>query len=154
MRIQEDDLAGPEIATLLQQHLDQVRQISPPGSVYALDLEALRSPKITFWSAWDGGDLLGCGALKDLGDAHAEIKSMRTVEQARGRGVASRMLEHILGEAKRRGFARVSLETGVQSEFEPARRLYARYGFENCGPFGSYTLDPNSVYMTLEIGTD
>ncbi len=151
MQIKQDDLTGPEIARLLQEHLDNMHQISPRESVHALDINALRQPAITFWSVWDGEQLAGCGALKELNSQHGEIKSMRTAESYRGQGVASLLLEHILKEAKTRKYQRISLETGSQTFFEPARRLYARFGFNPCGPFEGYTADPNSYFMSLEI---
>lgn len=150
MEIRADDLRGPEIRALLEEHLREMRSISPPGSVHALDLDGLRRPEVTFWTAWKGGDLLGCVALKELDAAHGEIKSMRTARAHRRRGVAAAMLRHVLAEAARRGYARLSLETGSMAAFEPARRLYAAHGFRPCGPFADYTDDPNSVFMTLE----
>ena len=148
MEVKIDDLSGPEVHELLREHLRDMHLHSPPESVHALDIEGLRRPEITFWTVWEGGELLGCGALKELDPGHAEIKSMRTASAHLRRGVAARLLEHILGEAKRRGYARLSLETGSAEAFEPARQLYARYGFTYCGPFGDYTEDPYSVFMT------
>lgn len=149
--IKRDDLTSPEIAELLADHLREMQQHSPPESVHALDLEKLRQPEITFWSNWNDDELVGCGALKELDDAHAEIKSMRTDPKYRGQGAGKMMLRHILDEAKRRGYTRLSLETGSMAAFEPARRLYASHGFTFCGPFADYILDPNSVFMTLKL---
>ena len=151
MQIQIDDLSGPEIAALLAEHLAGVRSLSPPESVHALSLDGLRQPEVTFWSVWKNGELLGCGALKELDPGHGEIKSMRTASGHLRKGVARALLQHILGEAGRRGYRRVSLETGAQLGFEPARQLYARAGFTACGPFANYTNDPNSVFMTKEL---
>ncbi len=151
MEIRLDDLAGPEIRALLEEHLANMHRISPPGSVHALDLDGLRRPEVAFWTAWEDGALLGCGALKQLGPRHGEIKSMRTAESARRRGVARAMLAHLLAEARRRGWERLSLETGSQPFFEPARRLYASASFEPCGPFADYTNDPNSCFMTMAL---
>lgn len=151
MHICEDDLTGKKIAELLQEHLDNMHEITPSGSVHALDLESLRSPDITFWTAWEGDELLGCGALKELNASSGEIKSMRTVTAHRGQGVASRILEHIIQEAERRAYDRLNLETGALSEFAPARALYKRYGFEYRGPFADYIDDPNSVFMTKQL---
>ncbi|GLH74861.1 putative N-acetyltransferase YsnE [Geothrix limicola] len=151
MHIQRDDLSGPEIHALLAEHLEDMHRISPPESVHALDLGALRKPDITFWTAWSGGDLLGCGALKELDPTHGEIKSMRTASSQRRKGVAQAMLEHILREAEVRGYTRLSLETGAQPAFEPARRLYERFGFQRCPPFADYREDPNSVFMTRRL---
>jgi putative acetyltransferase len=116
-----------------------------------LDLDGLKKPEITFWSIWDGPGLAGCGALKELDHRHGEIKSMRTVLACQRKGVASAMLRHIINEATRRSYARLSLETGSMPYFEPARSLYAKFGFSTCGPFGTYKPDPNSVFMTKEL---
>ena len=151
MEIREDDLSGEGIAALLREHLDHMFEITPPGSVHALGLDALRSPDITFWAAWEGSELLGCGALKELDATSGEIKSMRTAAEHRRRGVGARILEHIIGEAMRRGYRQLKLETGALPPFEPARALYARYGFEFCGPFGHYRDDPNSVFMSKPL---
>ena len=151
MEIRVDDLSGPEVHELLGEHLRDMRLNSPPESVHALDLDGLRRPEITFWTAWEGGELLGCGALKELDPRHGEIKSMRTSAPHLRKGVAARLLEHILEEAVRRGYGRLSLETGSAEAFEPARRLYARFGFEFCGPFDGYVEDPYSVFMTKEL---
>ena len=149
--IRLDDLRGPEIAALLQEHLDDMQLHSPPESIHALDLEKLRRPEITFWSLWQDGELLGCGAIKQLDATHGEIKSMRTSNRHRRKGVAARMLQHILDEAKQRGYQRLSLETGSPAAFVPARELYARFGFRYCGPFADYVDDPYSVFMTREL---
>lgn len=149
--IKLDDLMSPQIAELLADHLREMNEHSPPDSVHALDLENLRRPEITFWSIWDGEELVGCGALKELDEKHAEIKSMSTDPKYRGRGAGKLMLRHILDQAKQRGYQRLSLETGSMAAFEPARRLYAAHGFTPCGPFADYTLDPHSVFMTLEL---
>jgi putative acetyltransferase len=119
--------------------------------VHALDLEALRAPEITFWTLWDGSHLLGCGALKELDPLHGEIKSMHTAEARRRTGVGARILTHIIDEARRRGYRRLSLETGSPAAFAPARALYARFGFVICGPFGNYRKDPYSICMTLDL---
>ena len=146
-RIVVDDLRGIAIAALLEEHLQDMRAWSPPGSVHALDLNALRQPHITFWTLWEGTDLLGCGALKGIDTRHGEIKSMRTAAAHRGQGVGSAMLTHILTQARARDYTRLSLETGSQSTFSPARALYSRFGFEVCEPFAGYAPDPNSCFM-------
>jgi putative acetyltransferase len=151
MKIIIDDLKGPEIQALLQEHLDSMKLYSPPESIHALDLEALRKPEITFWTAWENGELLGCGALKELDAQHGEIKSMRTSARHRRQGVAKALLTHILEEGRRRGYRRLSLETGSHEPFAPARSLYAALGFTYCGPFADYSLDPYSVFMTKEL---
>jgi putative acetyltransferase len=152
MEIRVDDLRGAEIIALLNEHLRTMKRISPPGSCHALDLGELRRPEITFWTIWSGGELAGCGALKELNGEHAEIKSMRTAGAYQRKGVASTLLRHIIVEAQRRGFRRLSLETGAMPYFEPARKLYSTFGFECCAPFDEYVEDPNSVFMTREIG--
>jgi putative acetyltransferase len=151
MIIREDDLSGPEIKALLEAHLDLMRSNSPPESVHALDLDALRAPEVTFWTLWEDAELLGCGALKQLDPAHGEIKSMHTAEIARGRGVGRRMVEHILAEARRRGYRRLSLETGATEDFAAARGLYSGFGFTTCGPFADYVPDPFSAFMSLAL---
>jgi putative acetyltransferase len=148
LRIVVDNLQGPEIIALLQEHLAEMRSVSPPESVHALDLSGLRKPDITFWTLWLGSELAGCAALKGLGPDHGEIKSMRTAHRHKRKRIAASMVRHILDEAARRGYRRLSLETGSQSHFAPARALYASFGFQRCGPFGDYIDDPNSVFMT------
>jgi putative acetyltransferase len=151
MQIRIDDLRGPEIADLLATHVAFCRATSPPESTHVLDLDALRSPAITFWSAWDGASLLGCAALKELDPTHGEVKSMHTAGRHRGRGVGLGLLDRVTGEARSRGYRRLSLETGSMAAFASARALYARFGFVECPPFGDYRLDPNSIFMTLEL---
>jgi putative acetyltransferase len=151
MDIRLDDLSSPEISRLVHEHLHSMALHSPPESMHALGLEALRKPEITFWSVWEDSELVGCGALKELDGRHGEIKSMRTSSLHLRQGVAARLMRHILEEAKRRSYRRLSLETGSMDAFAPARSLYARFGFQQCGPFGDYVEDPNSVFMTREL---
>jgi putative acetyltransferase len=151
LEIRIDDLSGSEIAALLREHLENMHELSPPESVHAMDIDRLRSPDVTFWSAWDGGELLGCGALKELDGQTGEVKSMRTLGAHRRKGVASKILDTIIDEAQRRGYDRLKLETGSEPAFAPAQALYERYGFSYCGPFGEYVEDPNSVFMTKEL---
>jgi putative acetyltransferase len=151
MQIQIDDLTGSAIAQLLREHLQNMAENSPPESIHALNLDQLRQPDITFWTAWSDGELLGCGALKELDHQHGEIKSMRTASRHRRKGVAAQLLETILTEARRRNYNRVSLETGSMAAFTPAHNLYAKFGFTPCGPFADYVEDPNSVFMTKEL---
>lgn len=141
-------LTDPRIIDLLQEHLRDMARHSPPESIHALDLAGLRRPELSFWTVWDGADLLGCGALKQLNGDHGEIKSMRTANAHRRRGVAAAMLRHLVDEAAARSYRRLSLETGSMAAFEPARRLYASFGFAFCAPFADYVDDPNSVFMT------
>ena len=151
MEIRIDDLSGPEIAALLHEHLDCMAQVSPRESRHALDLDGLRQPGITFWTVWDGAVLAGCGALRELDSSHGEVKSMRTAKTHARQGVATMLLEHIMGEARRRGYRRLSLETGSMAYFEPARSLYRKAGFKECAPFVGYKPDPNSTFFTREI---
>jgi putative acetyltransferase len=151
MEIRTGDLDHPAVVALLQEHLQGMAQLSPPESIHALDLDGLKGTDITFWSAWQDDELVGCGALKQLDAAHGEIKSMRTASRHRRKGVAAAMLAHILAEADRRTYRQLSLETGSMQGFEPARRLYVRFGFQSCGPFADYMDDPNSVFMTRAV---
>lgn len=151
LKIEPDDLRGPEIAALLNAHLDQMADVSPPESRHALDLDRLRAPDVTFWTAWQGDQLLGCGALKEIGAGHGEIKSMHTAKTARGQGIGAAILRTILEEARNRDYQRLSLETGSMDAFRPAHRLYERHGFAFCPPFAGYREDPNSVFMTLTL---
>jgi len=153
LRIVIDNLTHPKVAELLQQHLDDMYATSPVESVHALDLEKLRKPDITFWTAWQQNDLLGCGALKAISAQHAEIKSMRTARQHLRKGVAAQMLEHIIVQSKASNLLRLSLETGSQRFFQPAIALYKGFGFEFCEPFADYKADPNSKFMTLVLGS-
>lgn len=151
MHIKLDNLDSPEVVELLTEHLEEMSRVSPPESTHALDFEGLRDPGVTVWTAWEGDELLGFGALKKIDARHVEIKSMRTTLARRRQGVAARLLEHLLAEARRRGYRRISLETGSQDAFEAARELYARFGFKECEPFARYVEDPNSVFMTREL---
>ena len=155
MHIRTQDPATPDITALLEQHLADMRAISPPESKHALDIDALRTPEITFWSVRDdAGLLMGCGALLALDAAHAEIKSMRTHPDHRRKGVGTSLLTHIINHALAEQIARLSLETGAQPDFEPARSLYKRFGFTPCAPFADYRPDPNSVFMTRVLKED
>lgn len=148
MHIIVDDLSAPQIAAFLQDHINDMLAITPVESKHALDLDDLRRPEITFWSVMDGDAVVGCGAIKRLDDTHGEIKSMRSDPHMRRAGIGAMTLEHIVAEAKNMGLSRLSLETGATPPFEPARRLYAKYGFEECGPFADYAPDPHSVFMS------
>lgn len=151
MTIKIDDLSGDEIYQLLQEHLQSMALHSPPESIHALDIEGLRKPEITFWTIWENDELLGCGALKELDAQHGEIKSMRTATRHLRKGVATKLLRHIMDEARRRGYRRLSLETGAMEAFKPARKLYENLGFVYCEPFADYREDPHSVFMTREL---
>ena len=151
MEIAIDDPARPDVSDLLIEHLVDMYATSPADSVHALDVPALRVPGVTFWTARRDGRLLGCAALKELDQAHGEVKSMRTTADARGTGVGRALLTHLLDEARIRGYARVSLETGAEEYFAAARSLYRSHGFVECEPFGDHVLDPNSVFFTREL---
>lgn len=149
--IRQDDLRSEPVTRLLREHLAHMHAVTPRGSAHALGVEQLRAPDITFWSLWEGEELLGCGALKELDPTTGEIKSMRTAAVHRGRGVASRLLEHITAEARRRGYELLCLETGRMDAFVPAQTLYAKHGFSVRGPFGAYREDPNTVFMEKRL---
>jgi putative acetyltransferase len=150
-RITEDDLTGPEIAALLRLHLDEMHQWSPPESVHAMPIDRLRQPDVTFFAAWHGARLAACGAIKHLAADHGELKSMRAHPDYRGRGAGKAILLHLLDEAAKRGYRRVSLETGRPEPFLPARRLYESHGFAECPPFADYTEDAFSICMTKTL---
>lgn len=151
MRIEADDISRQPVIELLREHLANMYELSPPESVHALDLDGLRAPDVSFWTIWEGGTLLGCGALKQLDAGHGEVKSMRTPVVLRRRGAGRAMLDHILAEARARGYRRLSLETGSNDDFLPARRLYESVGFVYCEPFADYRPDPLSSFMTLVL---
>ena len=151
MRIEVDDLSRPEVHDFLREHLANMHELTPAERVFALDLQHLRSPEITFWTVWEGDVLLGCGALKELSPTHGEIKSMRTPAKFRRRGAGRAVLEHILETARERGYEMLSLETGSHPAFKAAQELYRSAGFEYSGPFGDYTADPHSVFMSLRL---
>ncbi len=151
LEIRRGGLRDEAVIALLQEHLRCMQIASPPESCHALDVIELQQDDVTFWSMWDGSQPAGCGALKQLDAVHGEIKSMRTADGYQRRGVASAMLRHLMNEARCRGYRRLSLETGSMEYFEPARRLYASFGFQLCAPFAEYRHDPNSVFMTIEL---
>jgi putative acetyltransferase len=153
MQIRLDDLNGPEVLALLADHLADMNATSPPESVHALDVSALKDAGVTFWTAWQAGQLMGCVALKVLQGEQGELKSMRTARAFRQQGVAATLLEHVIATAEARGMNRLSLETGTMAYFGPARRLYGCFGFVPCTPFGTYSLDPNSCFMTLTLNS-
>ena len=151
MNIQEASIRETVVKQLLVDHHRSMFEFSPPESVHALSEEEFVHPSLTLWCAWEGDALMGCGALKRLDSLHGEIKSMRTVDEFRRRGVAARILTHIIATAEQGGYRRLSLETGSHEFFSPARSLYQRFGFAPCEPFGSYVEDPHSVFMSIEI---
>jgi len=153
IRIVEGGLDDPQVARLLEIHVFRARSETARGSDHALDLTGLRVPEIRFWTAWDGETLVGTAAMKRLSPTHGEVKSMHTMESARRRGIGSALLQRVITEARSEGMSRLSLETGSWAYFLPARALYERHGFAECGPFGDYVLDPNSIFMTLTLDT-
>lgn len=146
-----DDLSDPRVIDFLEDHLRHMVAVTPPGCVHALDVDALRKPEITFWTVWEKQSVICCGALKKIDAAHAELKSMRTATTHARKGIASGLLRHILAEARKRGFERVSLETGSYEAFFAARRLYEKYGFKYCEPFSDYPKNATSVFMTIQL---
>ena len=151
MDLEIDDLTRPAVHALLNEHLQSMYELSPPESVHALDLEKLRKPGITFWTAWEGPVLVGCGALKELSPTHGEVKSMRTPSARRREGVGRAILGHIIQVARTRSYGQLSLESGSMAAFKPAQTLYESLGFTFCGPFDDYIEDPNSVFMSLRL---
>jgi putative acetyltransferase len=151
MRIERDDVTRPAVLALLEEHVQNMRTITPAEHVFALDATQLRAADVTFWTLWDGDELLGCGALKELSPTQGEVKSMRTPSQHRRRGAARTMLTHIIAEAQRRGYGELLLETGSQPEFVPAHQLYESAGFVRCGPYGDYAVNGSSVFMRLAL---
>jgi putative acetyltransferase len=151
LRIVVDDLSSPQVAAFLEEHIQEMRSITPLESKHALDLDGLRQPEITFWSVMDGNTLVGCGAIKRLDADHAEVKSMRTASTRRRSGVASLLLAYLIAEARRMGFTRLSLETGAAEFFQPARKLYEKFGFDYCEPFADYQPSPHNLFMTRSL---
>jgi putative acetyltransferase len=151
-RIVKGDLSDSRVIDLLHTHVTRARAETACGSAHALDLTGLQSPDISVWTIWDDNALLGAGALKRLSADHGEVKSMYTAESTRGKGVGSAMLRHIIATARASGMSRLSLETGSRDYFRPARSFYKRHGFLECPPFGDYLLDPNSVFMSMDLG--
>jgi putative acetyltransferase len=151
IEIREDDLWGEATQRLIALHLDGMHETSPPESVHALDIDGLRHPSITFWSAWIDGELAGIGALKAMDADRGEVKSMRVDDRFRGTGVGRALLHHIVAAARARGMTSLWLETGSPDDFVPAQRLYESEGFVLCGPFEGYAEDPYSVFMTRRL---
>ena len=151
MRIIEDDLTDEAIEALLRYHLEQMHLTSPPGSVFAFDIDRLRAPDVTFWSAWDGDELLGCGALKDLSNGTGEVKSMRTAPAHLRKGVAAAILDQLIDSARDRGYWRLSLETGSGPAFEPALTLYRSRGFVDGAAFSDYARSAFNQFLHLEL---
>jgi len=151
MRIVPGDFSDPRVIALLETHLSSAQAETAPGSAHALDLCGLQSADISFWTIWEDDALVGIGALKRLSADHGEVKSMHTAQFARGKGVGSALLRHIIATARARGMSRLSLETGSWEYFRPARALYARHGFVECPPFADYVPDRNSIFLSLDL---
>ena len=151
MRIEIEDLTSPDVHALLREHLAGMHEHSPPGSVHALDLDGLRAKSVTFWTVRSNRELMGCGALKELDPKSGEIKSMRTTKAHLRKGVAAKLLNYMLDEARRRQYKCVNIETGSTDAFKPARLLYERFGFTPCEPFADYEDNSFSVFMTIEL---
>jgi putative acetyltransferase len=151
MDIKAGGLDDPCVIALLRHHFETCHAVTPPGSAHVFDLTKLKSPGVDFSAGWDGDELLAVGAMKRLSASHGEVKSMHTAEAARRKGAGSEMLRHIIRDARAKGITRLSLETGSFDFFAPARALYIAHGFVECGPFGDYRLDPNSVFLTLQL---
>lgn len=149
--IRPGDFSDPRVIALLTLHFTENRAVTPAGSAHVLDLSAMQVPEISFWTIWDNDTLLGMGALKRMGAGDGEVKSMRTTNEAKRKGVASAMLRHIIDAARADGLTRLFLETGSFDYFRPARELYARHGFAECAPFAGYKPDPNSTFMMLTL---
>ena len=151
LTLRVDDLAGEPTRRLIARHLQGMHANSPAESVHAFDIDKLKDASVTFWSAWHGDEIAGCGALKQLTATSGEIKSMRVADDHLGQGVGRIMLEHIMAQARTRGMTRLWLETGSAPAFLPALKLYESAGFERCGPFGTYKPDPFSIFMTRPL---
>lgn len=151
VRIETEDITRPQVLALLEEHLRNMHELSPPEYVFAFDASRLRASGVTFWTAWDEATLVGCAALKELSFTQGEVKSMRTPSNLRRRGAGRALLDHILAVSRERGYQELFLETGCQPAFGPAQTLYRSVGFEECGPFGSYVENGNSVFMSMRL---
>ena len=152
MRIEVDDVSRPQVLALLDEHLRNMHEITPPDQVFAFDAHKLRAPGIVFWTAWEDDILLGCAALKEVSPTEGEVKSMRTSAKLRRRGAGRALLDHILNVSRQRGYRELFLETGSHPAFTPAQALYRSAGFRECGPFGAYKDNGFSVFMSLRLG--
>ena len=151
MKSIENNFDHPQVNDLLKKHFIELRSVSPEGSAHVLDIEGLKIPSIKFWSLWDENDLVGCGALKFLDKEHGEFKSIRVADKFRGKGMGEKIISHLINQAKEIGIKKLSIETGAGDFFEPARKLFQKFGFKICEPFAHYKEDPNSCYFNLEI---
>jgi len=151
MKSIENNFDHPQVNDLLKKHFIELRSVSPEGSAHVLDISGLKIPSIKFWSLWDGDDLVGCGALKFLDKHHGEFKSIRVADKFRGKGMGEKIISHLIDRSKQIGIKKLSIETGAGNFFDPARKLFKKFGFKNCKPFAHYKNDPNSCYFDLEI---
>ncbi|MEA3322500.1 MAG: GNAT family N-acetyltransferase [Bacillota bacterium] len=147
MKIKIDDVTHPTVIAFVEEHMRNLNLLSPPESNHYLDLEALRKPDVTFWSVWEGEEVIGCGALKELNAMSGEVKSMRTSSSHLRKGIGRQILQSIIDKAHERGYQNLYLETGSMEAFYPAQKLYKSFGFNYCQPFADYVEDPNCVFM-------
>ena len=151
MKSIENNFDDPKVNELLTKHFIELRSVSPDDSCHVLDIEGLKHPTIKFWSFWDNNQLIGCGALKFIDKSHGEFKSIRIEDKYRRKGMSSEIISHLIEQAKKNGIKKLSIETGAGKFFEPARKLFKKFGFKTCDPFANYKEDPNSCYFNLEI---
>ena len=151
MKSIENNFDEPQVNELLTKHFIELRSVSPPGSTHVLDIPGLKDPTIRFWSFWDVGNLVGCGALKLFDKDHGEFKSIRVVDKFRKNGMGEKIISHLIDQAKQIGIKKISIETGSGEFFIPARKLFKKFGFKECKPFAHYKEDPNSCYYSLNI---
>ena len=151
MKSIEGNFDNLEVNDLLKKHFIELRSVSPAGSTHVLDIDGLKDPSIKFWSLWEDNKLIGCGALKFLEKNHGEFKSIRVADEFKKKGIGERIINHLIGEAKKLKISKLSIETGAGDFFLPARNLFSKFGFKSCPPFAHYKEDPNSCYYTLNL---
>ena len=151
MKSIEGNFDNSEVNDLLNKHFLELRSVSPAGSTHVLDIDGLKDQSIKFWSLWENDELIGCGALKFLDDNHGEFKSIRIADKFRKNGLGTKIIDHLINEAKKLNIKKISVETGSGDFFLPARKLFKKCGFASCKPFAHYKKDPNSCYFYLDI---
>ena len=151
MKSIEGNFDNPDVNALLKKHFVELRSVSPAGSTHVLDIEGLKDNTIKFWSLWENNEIIGCGALKFLEKGHGEFKSIRVADNFRKKGIGEKIINHLILEAKKLNIVKLSVETGAGNFFQPARKLFNKFGFKECPPFAHYKEDPNSCYYTLKI---
>ena len=151
MKSIENNFDNKQVNELLKKHFIELRSVSPEGSTHVLDIDGLKDPSIKFWSLWENNEIIGCGALKFLEKGHGEFKSIRVADNFRKKGIGEKIINHLILEAKKLNIVKLSVETGAGNFFQPARKLFNKFGFKECPPFAHYKEDPNSCYYTLEI---